>query len=106
MGYKTILIKAGTQLQLEEVTNQAKDEVASKEALQRVAQAEALKAKKNLKTQQDKNDWIARSTVFEFLYSILFRLLHSNLIFKEPKLQREGKGSSNRFGSLSSFFGK
>ncbi|KAK4037514.1 hypothetical protein OUZ56_029547 [Daphnia magna] len=46
-GYRIILLKAGKSCQTEEETNEAKDPVASKEALMRVAQAEALEATKN-----------------------------------------------------------
>ncbi|KZS04763.1 Uncharacterized protein APZ42_032221 [Daphnia magna] len=57
-GYRIILLKAGKQCQTEEETNEAKDPVASKEALMRVAQAEALEASKASRTQKDKNDWM------------------------------------------------
>lgn len=52
------MLKAGKQCQTEEKTNEAKDPVASKEALKRVAQAEALEASKASRTQKDKNDWM------------------------------------------------
>jgi hypothetical protein len=43
--YKNILFKPGKQLQVEEEINQVKDPIASKKALERVTQAEALKPK-------------------------------------------------------------
>lgn len=49
MGYRKIFFKSGKQYQVEEEANQAKDPVASKEALDEVAQAMVMKTMQDVK---------------------------------------------------------
>ncbi|KZS20652.1 Uncharacterized protein APZ42_012584 [Daphnia magna] len=74
-GYRIILLKAGKQCQTEEKTNEAKDPVASKEALMRVAQAEALKAMSEHPLHQ--------KAVFNFFQTLLGSDVMSYTLWKE-----------------------
>ena len=84
MGYRSILLKAGKQVQVDEETIQAKHTIASDEALDRVVRAVASKAAKMLKKQQDKMDWITKKygILFKFFFSKCFSIIFFIVYFE------------------------
>lgn len=96
MGYRSILLKAGKQVQVDEETIQAKHTIASDEALDRVVRAEALKAAKMVKTQQDKMDWIIKKygILFKFFFPRCCFQLFSLIVYFEGTRITKGKRRS------------